>query len=144
MSHARIYAANAGQQFWLALLDLAMLPDWQSHVASLASESGWSHTSIEKRCRAIRWHLEQGILPEVIAEMGAERTVSDWQQECNLRRGRAPGQAKYFKLKLPVSQVEGLQGLLKRIRTLLGCDEETAVDEILSRYQHLEDSEIKS
>ena len=143
MNPEAVRASHAAHGFFLELIDVALKPDWRDQIHGIAADSGWSHQSVEKRLRAIRYHLDMDVSPEAIAEWGAERTVSEWQKACNVRRGRAPGQAKYFKLKLPAVQVQGMNDLLTRLRTLLGCDDSVAMFFIETHFEHLEDGQIQ-
>ena len=145
MNPEAVRASNSAQRFWLDLIDVALTSDWREQIEKIAADSGTSEVTIGKRLKAIRYHLDLNppLLPEVIADLGAKKVVSDWQIACNIRRGRAPGQAKVFKLKLPTEQVQGMIDLLTRIRTLLGCDDSNAALFIETHFQHLEDQQIQ-
>jgi hypothetical protein len=142
VSHPKVHAASAAQGMWLALIDVAALPDWRVHVDSIAADSGWSNTSIEKRLRAIRWHLDSNILPEVIAEWGAERTVSEWQKETNLNTGKAPGQSVLWSKRVSPELKEALNNSLKAVRSAVGCNDEEALWFIAGLFPSSEPQEI--
>ena len=117
----RVYAAHQGHNFFLALIDVAYLPDWREQIPTLATESGFSYRSIEKRLAAIRWHFEQGILGEAISEMGAERVVSDWQIALNQGNHKAPGRSKYWKVFVSKETAEALDRMRKAIFSATGA-----------------------
>lgn len=139
MSHERVLVANTAQNFWLALIDLAMLSDWQSHVAACAKDSGFSQASIEKRCRAVRWFLDNGLMPEAIAEMGAERTVSDWQKAVNQVQAKGPGDTVNFTVRMDKESKRECDEMLKAIRAVSGASNEDAML-FLARLIHGSDS----
>ena len=123
----RVYAANQAQGFFLSLIDVACLPGWRDEIPTLASDSGWSVKSLESRLKAIRWHMEQGIMPEAIAEMGAERTVSEWQIALNLGNHKAPGRSKYWKVLVSKETGELLEHMLVAVRTATGANRDEAM-----------------
>ena len=123
----RVYAANQGHGFFLALIDLACLPSWRDEIPTLATESGFSYRSIEKRMLAIRWHMENGILPEAIAENGAEGVVSNWQRQLNLGNHKAPGRSRQWKVLVSNETAELLDQMLVAIRTATGTSREDAM-----------------
>lgn len=117
----RVYAANQGHGFFLALIDLACLPDWREQIPTLATESGFSYRSIEKRLLAIRWNLEQGLLPEAISEMGSEQCISSWQVQMNLGNHKAPGRSRQWKVLVSKETAEALDRMRKAIFTATGA-----------------------
>lgn len=143
MSAPWIHAANAAQQFFLSLIDVAQLPDWRESIPKIAADALCSEKTIEKRLRAIRWFLEQEILGEVIAGWGAEKTISDWQRAVNLRDGKQPGTHVRWTSLVPKEQAEALDAMISRLRTLTACSREDALLLIERHFADMEDSDIQ-
>ena len=123
----RVYAANQGHGFFLALIDLACLPSWRDEIPTLATESGFSYRSIEKRMLAIRWHMENGILPEAIAENGAEGVVSNWQRQLNLGNHKAPGRSRQWKRLVSNETADALDKMELAVLSAMGCGKDDAL-----------------
>lgn len=142
MSHPSVHCSSAAQAFWLSLLDVAVLPDWYQHVQAIATDSGFSYKSIEKRLKAIRWHVEQNISTEVIAEWGAERTVSLWQTESNLNQGKQPGATANISHRVRREVRDNWVEMLKAVTGATGASTEDSLNAIAETFINSEPQEI--
>jgi ATP-dependent helicase YprA (DUF1998 family) len=140
---SRVLAAHAAATLWELLIATAAEPDAESSIEFIARDGGWSQDSIRRRIHAAAHFLQKGVPASTLRGWGAAKTLSAWQLATNKKHGKAKGTHRYWKRLCPIGQADALDALEKRLRSILGCSCETAIESVLGHYELMEDSEIQ-
>ena len=138
--------SNAVQQLWLEIVDAAAetpADRLEQLATETAADCGASKNTIYKRLLAAKWHLDEGMLPEALCELGMERAVSDWQKACNAATGKPKGSTVLWQRRVSQDLKEKLNEMLRVVRAAVGCNEDMALEFICDLVIGSEPEEIQ-
>ena len=139
----RVLASQVAAELWRLLIDTAGELDAGGSIEFIARDSGWSETSIKKRVNAAAYFLNRGTMAEVLVEWGPEKTVSEWQKECNQNQAKGPGETVLWSKRVPHELKAALDEMLKTIHGVTGASNEDILRFLAELFRDSDPAEIQ-
>jgi hypothetical protein len=137
-----LQTANAFANAWAGIVALSETLNAGGHVLEIAKQTGWSVTSIQKRMNACAFFRNRGVDFDSLVEWGPEKTVSEWQKQCNQANVKGPGDIKKLIFTVDVGLHDKFHEALKRIMSVTGCSKEDAIQFMADREDLLDDQTL--